>query len=95
MGLRKSRSEPIKRGKRKGSLEETISFALHKDDSETYRVYYRDKDSIKVAALKEFILSEYFSQIPLTRIVQIKRSENEVIWNKGQKEVTVKGRRSV
>jgi uncharacterized protein (UPF0248 family) len=92
MGLRKSRSEPIKRGKRKGSLEETISFALHKDDPETYTVYYRDKDSIKVATLKEFILSEYFSQIPLTRIIQIKRGKNEVVWNKGQKEITVNAR---
>jgi uncharacterized protein (UPF0248 family) len=78
-------------GKRKGSLKETLSYALHKDDPKLFTVSYRDKDKIKTDSLEDFMTKEEFSDIPLTRILQITRN-GEVVWEKGQKQIKVKKR---
>jgi len=76
--------------KRKGSLEETISYAMYSDDPGKYTVYYRDKDSVKEASLKEFMEGKYFSPIPITRIIRLSRPDRGTVWKKGQKELLVK-----
>jgi uncharacterized protein (UPF0248 family) len=75
--------------KRKGSLDETLSYAIHKDDPRLYSVSYRDKDVIKTCLLADFVTKEEFSEIPITRILQISK-EGIVVWRKGQKRVSVK-----
>lgn len=76
-------------GKRKGSLKETLSYALHSDDPKLFFVSYRDKERIRTDPLEDFMTKEEFSEIPLTRIVRIMRKE-EVVWEKGQHQVKVK-----
>ena len=76
-------------GRKKGSLKETLSYAMHKDDSSLFLVNYRDKDTIKTETLNNFISSEEFSDIPITRIVEIIR-DGRVVWRRGQKQVNVK-----
>ena len=85
----KSRKSTDGRSKRKGSLEETISFALYSDDENRYSVTYRDKDIEKIVSLPEFLQSEDLAPIPLTRIIRIAR-DGKVVWRKGQKSVSVK-----
>jgi uncharacterized protein (UPF0248 family) len=75
-------------GKRKGSLKETLSYALHSDDPSLFSVSYRDKDKIKKVSLQDFVTREEFSDIPLTRILQITRS-GLAVWEKGQKQIKV------
>jgi hypothetical protein len=75
--------------RRKGSLEETLSYALYKDETNLYSVFYRDKDQIKRASLKDFMESVEMSEIPLNRITGISR-ENLAVWTKGQKDLRVK-----
>lgn len=74
---------------RKGSLKETLSFAMHGDDPKLYVVSYRDKNMVRREPLAEFLIAEEFSDIPLTRILEIRRS-GELVWEKGQKELKVK-----
>ena len=76
-------------GKRKGSLKETLSYALHGDDPKLFFVSYRDKERIRTDKLLDFMTKEEFSDIPLTRIVRIIRKD-EVVWEKGQKQVALK-----
>jgi len=87
--MKKQRSIIKRAGNRKGSLEETISYAMYRDDPSSYQVSYRDKDQIKNTGLKDFLIAEEFSPIPLSRIVLISKNELAV-WKKGQKEVLVK-----
>ena len=88
--LRVPRSLSSRRNKgKKGSLEETLSYAIHKDDPELFVVLYRDKAIVKNAPLKEFLESQDMAEIPLTRIVSILRNGTSV-WKKGQKDVRVK-----
>lgn len=87
---KKNQSKHSTRSKRKGSLEETISYAMYSDDPDKYTVYYRDKDLIKEANLKEFMESEYFSPIPITRVTKLTRESRGTVWKKGQKELLVK-----
>ena len=75
--------------KRKGSLEETISYAMYKDDPAFYLVTYRDRDLIKTATLKDFFSAEEFTPIPTTRILQLSK-KGKIVWKKGQKEILVK-----
>ena len=75
--------------RKKGSLEETVSYALYKDDAYLFSVFYRDKNMIKKASLKDFIDTEEMSDIPLSRISSISR-DGKTVWEKGQKEVRVK-----
>jgi uncharacterized protein (UPF0248 family) len=74
---------------RKGSLEETLSYALYRDKPESFSVAYRDKERIKTAALKVFLENEEMSDIPLTRILSISKNET-IVWKRGQKEVWIK-----
>ena len=80
---------PRRSSKKKGSLEETLSYAFYKDDPRKFRVFYRDKDKIKEANLKYFFEEEEYGAIPLTRIILVSRLDKPV-WKKGQKEVLVK-----
>lgn len=75
-------------GKRKGSLEETLSYCVHKEDPKSFKVSFRDKDSIRTESLFDFMTKDEFAEIPASRIVQIKG--REVVWEKGQKQVKVK-----
>jgi uncharacterized protein (UPF0248 family) len=75
--------------KKKGSLEETLSYSIYNDKSELYTISYRDKDRNKQASLKQFMQSEDYSMIPLTRITLISKDGN-IVWRKGQKEILVK-----
>lgn len=77
---------------RKGSLNETLSYALHSDDPRLYIVSYRDKDLVKKARLSDFATAEEFSDIPLTRIIEITKNDT-LVWEKGQKELKVKKER--
>ena len=63
---------------------------MYRDDPARYTVFYRDKDTVKNANLKEFVEGEEFSPIPLTRIVQVSRDGSQSVWKKGQKELIVK-----
>ncbi len=85
------RHSPKKRGKRKGSLEETISYAIYKDNPFSYVVSYRDKDQIKEATLKDFLNAEEYSPIPFSRVTQVTKL-GMIVWKKGQKEILVKGK---
>jgi len=75
--------------RKKGSLEETLSYSIHNDDPSMYSVFYRDKERIKEANLKEFIESDEYSAVPLTRINMILK-KGKIVWKKGQKEILVK-----
>jgi uncharacterized protein (UPF0248 family) len=75
---------------RKGSLDETLSYAMHKDNPQLYSVTYRDKNTLKTELLSDFMTKEEFSDIPLTRIQEIRKGER-VVWEKGQKQIKVKG----
>ena len=78
--------------KRKGSLKETLSFALYGDDPHLFTVTYRDKDLFKEANLDDFMNREDLGDIPITRIAAVARS-GRVVWRKGQKEVSLKSGR--
>lgn len=80
--------------KRKGSLKETLSYALHGDDPKLFSVSYRDKDKIRTDSLKDFMTMEELADVPLTRIVRIMREE-EIVWEKGQHQVKVKNHKSL
>jgi uncharacterized protein (UPF0248 family) len=74
---------------RKGSLDETLSYAMYKDDPKFYSVTYRDKNTFKNESLTDFMTKEEFSDIPLTRIQEIRKGQR-VVWEKGQKQLKVK-----
>ena len=74
---------------KKGSLEETLNYARHADDRTAYTVSYRDKDQIRWVTLQDFTEREDLIDVPVTRILEIKRA-GKTVWIKGQKEVLVK-----
>jgi len=76
-------------GKKKGSLEETISYALFGSEPERFEVSYRDLDRIKTVRLIDFVHGPDYAEIPATRILQISM-DSRVVWRKGQKVVTAK-----
>lgn len=69
---------------KKGSLQETISYALHADDKTSYTVSYRDKDVIRWVTLQDFVERADLVDIPVTRILEIKKT-GKTVWRKGQK----------
>lgn len=87
--MKKESKHLSKISKKKGSLEETISFGMHGDDPKRYKVWYRDKDVIKEASLEDFMGAEDYSPIPITRITKITK-DDKIVWSKGQKELIVK-----
>src|SRR5215831_4929171 len=61
---------------RKGLLAEILSKARHYDDSENYRIGYRDYERIVEVTLPEFLtVSENFQRIPASRIYFVKRKD--------------------
>ncbi|MFQ5497837.1 MAG: DUF504 domain-containing protein [Nitrosopumilus sp.] len=67
---------------KKGIIEEIFSKALFADNSESYRICYRDFERIKETSLPEFLIqSNYFQTIPINRIKKIKKS-NTVLFEK-------------
>lgn len=67
---------------RKGQLEEIFSKALFADESEQYKIFYRDFERIREVTLPEFLTqSNNFQTIPVNRIRKIKKS-NTVLFEK-------------
>ena len=72
---------------RKGIIEEIFSKAKFADDPNTYKVFFRDYDTIREATLPDFIVeSNNFETIPITRIEMIKKDE-KVLYEKSKHEV--------
>lgn len=60
---------------KKGIVEEILSKAKYADETKTYKIYYRDFDTIRETTLHEFIdMSDNFQTIPISRIVMIKKN---------------------
>lgn len=69
---------------RKGRLEEIFSKALYADDPSQYFVSYRDFDSVVQVTLKEFVeLSENFTVIPASRIVEVRKGKETLYRRSG------------
>ena len=67
---------------RKGKIEEIFSKAKFADDPSTYKVFFRDLDTIREVTLPDFIVeSNNFETIPITRIEMIKK-DNEILFEK-------------
>ena len=75
--------------KRKGSLKESLSFALYGDDPHLFKVIYRDRDLFKEVTLDDFMTRNDLGDIPITRIATLTRKD-KVVWRKGQKEVSLR-----
>ncbi len=72
---------------KKGKIEEIFSKARFADDPSTYKVFFRDFDTIREVTLPDFIVeSNNFETIPITRIEMIKK-DNEVLFEKSKHEV--------
>ena len=70
---------------KKGKLEEIFSKARFSDDPFTYKVFYRDFESLREMSLPEFIEeSKNFETIPVTRIELIKKN-NKLLFRKHKK----------
>ena len=73
---------------RKGIIEEIFSKAKFADDPNTYKVFFRDFDTIREVTLPDFIVeSNNFETIPITRIEMIKKDE-EILFEKSKHEVS-------
>jgi len=67
---------------KKGKLEEIFSKARFADDPFTYKIFYRDFESLREMSLPEFIEeSKNFETIPVTRIELIKKN-NKILFRK-------------
>jgi len=75
--------------KRKGSLEETLSYATYSANPSDFEVTYRDLDTLRTVSLGEFMKAEDYAEIPASRILTITH-KRKVVWRKGQKQVSVK-----
>lgn len=72
---------------KKGKIEEIFSKARYADDPSTYKVCFRDFDTIREVTLPDFIVeSNNFETIPITRIEMIKK-DNEILFKKLKQEV--------
>jgi len=72
---------------KKGKIEEIFSKARFADEASTYKVFFRDFDTIREVALLDFIIeSNNFETIPITRIEMIKKDE-EILFEKSKLEV--------
>ena len=72
---------------KKGKIEEIFSKARYADDPSTYKVFFRDLDTIREGTLPDFIVeSKNFEIIPITRIEMIKK-KNEILFEKSKQEV--------
>ncbi len=72
---------------KKGKIEEIFSKARFADDPNTYKVFFRDFDTIREVALLDFIIeSNNFETIPITRIEMIKKND-KILFEKLKHEV--------
>ena len=72
---------------KKGQIEEIFSKARFADDPNTYKVFFRDFDTIREVALLDFIIeSNNFETIPITRIELIKK-DDKILFEKSKLEV--------
>ncbi|CAD6515349.1 conserved hypothetical protein [metagenome] len=70
---------------KKGIIEEIFSKAIFADDSESYKVTYRDFENLRERSLKEFVKeSNNFQTIPITRIMSIKKN-HRILFEKNRK----------
>ncbi len=72
---------------KKGKIEEIFSKARFADDPNTYKVFFRDFDTIREVTLPDFIIeSNNFETIPITRIEMIKK-DDKILFEKSKLEV--------
>ncbi len=72
---------------KKGKIEEIFSKARFADDPNTYKVFFRDFDTIREVPLLDFIIeSNNFETIPITRIELIKK-DDKILFEKSKIEV--------
>ena len=70
---------------KKGIIEEIFSKAKFADNSNEYKIFYRNFDRILESTLPEFIKnSDDFQTIPISRIIKIMKS-NTVLFEKDGK----------
>ncbi len=71
---------------RKGIIEEIFSKAKFADNPNTYKVFFRDFNTIREVTLPDFIIeSNNFETIPITRIELIKK-DKEILFEKTKQE---------
>jgi len=69
---------------KKGKMEEIFSKARYADNPETYKVFFRDFDTLREVTLSQFIIeSNNFETIPVTRIEMIKK-DNKILFEKSK-----------
>ena len=67
---------------KKGKIEEIFSKAQFSDNPSSYRIFFRDYESLKELALPDFLIdSNNFQTIPASRIELIKR-DNKILFRK-------------
>ncbi len=72
---------------KKGKIEEIFSKARFADKTSTYKVFFRDFDTIREVMLPDFIIeSNNFETIPITRIEMIKK-DDKILFEKSKLEV--------
>ncbi len=72
---------------KKGKIEEIFSKARFADKTSTYKVFFRDFDTIREVTLLDFIIeSNNFETIPITRIEMIKK-DDKILFEKSKLEV--------
>ncbi len=72
---------------KKGQIEEIFSKARFADKTSTYKVFFRDFDTIREVTLLDFIIeSNNFETIPITRIEMIKK-DDKILFEKSKLEV--------
>ncbi len=72
---------------KKGKIEEIFSKARFTDQTSTYKVFFRDFDTIREVTLPDFIIeSNNFETIPITRIKMIKK-DDKILFEKSKHEV--------
>ncbi len=72
---------------KKGKIEEIFSKARFADEINTYKVFFRDFDTIREVTLPDFIIeSNNFETIPITRIEMIKK-DDKILFEKSKHEV--------
>ena len=70
---------------KKGQINEIFSRARFGNQTETYKIFYRDFEKTMEVTLPEFIkVSENFETIPISRIEKITKN-NEVLFEKYQR----------
>jgi len=67
---------------KKGVINEIFSKARFGNESQTYKIFYRDFEKIKEVTLPEFLkVSENFETIPASRIKKITKN-NTILFEK-------------